>query len=240
MNLSIVIPAFNERENLPGLLDDLERLRASAPCDVEVVVVDDGSTDGTADLLRAERERRSWLRPLASVGNGGMGAALKRGTAASSHPLVAWVMADRSDRLDDLWAMREKLLRGADLVVASRAMDGGSYGDLVGPKSLGSRCFSGAARALLRLPVHDSTNAFRAFRRTLLERVSLARDDFAISPEMVFAAVRLGMRVAEVPTVYSFRDHGMSQFALLRMGLAYARLALRSWREARRPAEGRG
>lgn len=229
MNLSIVVPAYNERVNLSQLLERLEAFILLAPCEVEVLIVDDGSTDGTRQRLDAECGQREWLSPVYSRRNRGMGAALKLGTSRAKNPLVAWVMADCSDRLDDLWEMRRRLEAGADLVVASRAADGGSYGDFIGLKARGSRWFSGFARRLLRLPVSDCTNAFRAFRRDLLEKVILSRDDFAISPEMVMQAHAHHKRIEEVPTVYFYRRQGMSNFAVLRMGLIYLRLALRAF-----------
>jgi dolichol-phosphate mannosyltransferase len=229
VDVSIVVPAYNERENLPGLLDDLERFVLTAPVGVEVLVVDDGSTDGTAELVRRETERRPWLSLVAGPTNRGMGAALKLGVSRARHPLVAWVMADRSDRLADIWEMRRRLIDGADLVVASRAIHGASYGELGGGKALGSRAFSLFARWLLRLPVHDSTNAFRAFRRSLLDEITLSHNDFAISPELVIKATMHGRRVEETPTVYAFRRRGSSTFSVFRMGLTYLHLALRAW-----------
>lgn len=229
MDLSIVIPAYNERGNLSLLMEKLDHFILLAPCAVEVLIVDDGSTDGTRQKLDEECGRRDWLRPVYSRRNRGMGAALKLGAARAKHPLVAWVMADCSDRLDDIWEMRRRLAAGADLVVASRAVDGGSYGDFIGVKARGSRWFSGLARCLLRLPVHDCTNAFRAFRRELLEELILTRDDFAISPEMVMQAQARRKRIEEVPTVYFYRRQGMSNFAVLRMGLVYLSLTLRAF-----------
>lgn len=82
---------------------------------------------------------------------------------------------------------------------------------------------------LLSLPVHDSTNAFRAFRRPLLDELLLQHDDFAISPEMVFQATAANKRIEEVPTVYTFRHRGQSNFSVVRMGWLYLRIALRTW-----------
>ena len=158
-----------------------------------------------------------------------MGAALKMGTRQASHPVVAWVMADRSDRLEDIWRMRDVVLAGADLVVDSRAAAGGSYGDFGGVKALGSWLFSQFARLILGLPVRDLSNAFRVFKRPLLEELQLERDDFSISPEMVFRARARGKQVAEVPTVYAYRRQGMSNFDVIRMGLVYLRMALRAF-----------
>jgi glycosyltransferase involved in cell wall biosynthesis len=225
VDLSIVIPVFNERDNLPHLLADMAKLAADAPCGIEVLAVNDGSTDGTGALLDEQKSAYPWLRVLHQP-NRGMGAALKAGTAAARHPLVAWVMADRSDHLNDLWTMRERLLAGADLVIASRAAAGGSYGELRGIKATCSRAFSLFAELLLRLPVSDCTNAFRAFRQSAFVTLDLRRNDFAISPELVFQAHARGWRVEQTPTVYSFRRRGISNFRVVRMGTIYLRLAL--------------
>jgi dolichol-phosphate mannosyltransferase len=228
VDLSIVVPAYNEEGNLSDLLDDLAALRERLPCASEVVVVDDGSRDGTARILAEQAERRPWLRALSGRVNAGMGAALRAGTAAARYPLVAWVMADRSDRLGDLIPMRERIVAGADLVVASRAARTGSYGDLGGSKAVGSRVYSRFAGRLLGIPIGDLTNAFRVFRRTLIDRVDLTRNDFAVSPEMVIRAAQAGLRIEEVPTVYSFRRHGMSNFKVVQMATIYYALAIRA------------
>lgn len=226
MDLSIIIPAFNEAENLPGLLDELALFVDKAPCRVEVIVVDDGSGDDTGRLIGERAAPCSWLRPLANPGPHGMGAALKLGTAEAVYPLVAWVMGDKSDNLADLWLMRERLIDGASLVVASRAAAGGSYGNLIGLKEMGSRGFSLVASTLLGLPVRDITNAFRAFRKEDFATIDLRRNDFAISPEQVVSAARKGLHIEEVPTTYYYRQKGLSSFKIFKMGLIYCRVAL--------------
>ena len=233
MDLTIIIPAFNEADSLSLLLKRLAEVLEHLPCRSEVIVIDDGSTDGTKPLLLREESRTEWLRVLTWDKNLGMGAALKHGTSRAAYPIVAWVMADRADRLGDLLPMRQRILDGADLVVASRAATSGSYGDFVGPKAVGSRSYSWCASRLLGIPIHDLTNAFRAFRREAYDRLVLSRNDFAISPEMVFRASALGLRIEEIPTVYSYRKKGMSNFRVLQMGLVYGGMALRAWARRR-------
>lgn len=227
MDISLVIPAYNESDNLPELLVSVEQLVLSAACAVEVIVVNDGSTDATGELLTREQQQRPWLTVVTAETNHGMGAALLQGTAHAANPIIVWVMADCSDRLEDVWEMRRKVMDGADLVIASRAATGGDYGELRGMKSWGSHSYSTFTRLLLDLPVHDITNAFRAFRRSLVDELELKATDFSISPEMAIKARANGKRVEEVPTVYSFRKKGLSNFAVLRMGMIYLRLTLR-------------
>lgn len=89
MNITVVVPAYNEQENLPRLLDELEKFVLDAPCAVEVIAVDDGSTDDTGDLLWRESSRRPWLRVIAGHENRGMGHALKLGSGKNL-PYVLW------------------------------------------------------------------------------------------------------------------------------------------------------
>jgi len=229
MDISIVIPAYNELDNLLMLLDHLETLVLNASYNVEVIVVDDGSTDGSGRVMREQCHSRKWLSYIAHDTNQGMGAALKTGTAQASHSLLVWLMADLSDNLDDSGPMREKLISGVDLVLASRAMEGGSYGDLFGLKALGSYLFSQCTKKMLRLSVSDLTNAFRAFHVKLLDDISLERNDFGISPEMVIKVALQGKKIEEIPTLYKYRHHGKSNFKLLHMGLVYTSLLFRGW-----------
>lgn len=229
MDIAIIMPVYNEMDNLPAMLAALEEQVIGSTCRMQVIVVDDGSRDDSREILEVESEKRPWLTVIKNTEKRGMGSALKTGTRYADAAVAVWVMADRSDELEDIWEMKDRIEAGAEMVVASRAAAGGDYGELGGMKALGSRLFSGLARILLSLPVRDSTNAFRAFRRPMLEQLELTRDDFAISLEMVIGAVRAGAKVEEIPTRYHYRKRGVSNFPLFRMGGIYLRLVLRAW-----------
>jgi glycosyltransferase involved in cell wall biosynthesis len=220
--LTVVVPAYNERDSLPELMEALEGFVLLSPFTVQVVIVDDPSTDGTRGILNEESVRRPWLTVLSTSRRSGIGAALRLGTAQAAQPLVAWVMADRCDHLQDLWDMRRRLLDGADLVIASRGADEGSYGDVNALRAWGSWSFSRLAKLVLRLPVSDSTNPFRAFRKEVFDALRLTREDFGLLPEMTFKAHAAGLWLEQVPTDYQNNRRPPARFHTRSRAAAYA------------------
>ena len=189
-----------------------------------MLIADDGSTDDTVQAANGLIAGDDRFRVLALSPNRGMGRALIEGTAAARGRRVAWVMADLSDELAAIDKMMKKMDLGFDMVVASRAMPGGDYGDLDPLKSFLSHAYSFVARLCFRLPIHDCTNAFRAFDRARFASLGLSSDDFAISPEFSIRAARAGWRVSQVPAGYRNRTHGETKFRIAKMGWRYGRL----------------
>ncbi len=224
IDLSVVIPIHNERDNLPRLLAGLREECARWDFTHEIVAVDDGSSDESPRILADAAADFPELRIVRRAQNSGMGAALMDGTREARGEMCVWMMADLSDRLSDIPAIRRKLLEGFDLVIASRAMPGGNYGKLGQVKARLSNAYSWVTRRLFDIPAHDITNAFRGMRRDLPLAAGLTSRDFAISPELAIKARRIGARITEIPTVYSYRQNGDSHFKIFRMGWKYARL----------------
>ncbi len=220
--VSIVIPVYNEEENLAKLLQDLlHRFKKTA----EIVVVDDCSSDNTGMIADSYAKRYPSIKVLhRKKGKNGMGAALKDGTRAASGKFIVWVMGDNSDDLSTIPLFINKLKKGADMVFGSRYMDGGSSGDLSPMKALLSSGFTRTMRAMFGIQVHDITNAFRAFRKEVFDSVHLHADDFSISPEFAIKAHVNGFALDEVPTTYKNRTAGKQKFRMLKMGIAYCKL----------------
>ena len=224
IQLSIVIPAHNEHSNLPFLLEDLVNLRAKLP-EAEIIVVDDNSQDTTLKIATAFSRKHDFIRAIhRGKGDNGMGAALKEGTKAAKGKYVVWLMGDRSDNLSALPQFVKKLESGFDMVFGSRHMKGGSRGDLAVSKAILSHGYTLCTRILFGIRVHDITNAFRAFRKELFDRIALESDNFAISPEFAIKAQLARYKLCEVPTGYRDRQSGVSKFKLVRMGVDYVSL----------------
>ncbi len=242
-DLSIVIPCFNERRNLSPLLEETKALCEQMGWAWEIIVVDDGSTDGTGQWAEAWAINEPNVYVIRRRGDRGLGRALRAGTHSARGTWVLWLMGDRSDTLDTLPLLVQALESGADLVLASRYMPGGSRGNLGRVKAfLSSRC-SVIARWVLGVPVHDITNAFRAFRREIWDVLTPSAVDFAISPELVIRAHLAGYQLGQVPTSYRDRLAGRSSFDVRRMVWKYLKVmgwhwwhrrTLRSEFEARR------
>lgn len=217
---SVVVPAFNEVENLGPLVDELVGVLGGD--DYEVVLVDDNSSDGTADLCdRLSRDNPRVVSVRRVGGDHGMGRALIEGSGKARGGYVVWVMGDRSDSLETLPGIIRKLDEGYDMVIASRYMAGGSRGNLSLDKALCGSAYTLLARLVFGVPVHDITNAFRGFRRRMLADVGLESADFAISPEFAIKAHLRGFRLGEVPTFYRDRGAGRTKFNMFRMAVRY-------------------
>lgn len=239
MDVSVIIPVHNERDNLPRLWEELRAVVGDWDFSYEIIAVNDGSNDDSRELILTAARDFPTLRLVDRHDNGGMGNALMRGCEEAGGEYLVWMMADLSDRLSDIRVLVDKLREGYDLVVASRAIAGGSYGRLGRFKARLSNLYSLVTRRLFRIPAHDITNAFRGMRRDLVTRVRPLSADFAISPELAIKAGLLGASITEIPTVYRYRQNGDSHFKIFRMGWRYAGLYRWLWMPSKPRAKER-
>lgn len=207
--LAIVTPTFNEAATIEALLDGLRPLGAA------VIVVDDGSPDGTANLARragATVIERPGKLGLASAYQRGLGEAL----AVGADPIVQ-MDADLSHDPADVPRLLEALAQGADLAVGSRYVAGGGTRNWGPHRRALSRFGALYARAWLGLPQRDPTAGFKAWRAPLLQRIGLSdlvTEGYAFQVETLARAARAGARIVEVPIVFKERPAGASKMSL--------------------------
>ncbi|HSS93464.1 MAG TPA: glycosyltransferase [Candidatus Dormibacteraeota bacterium] len=211
--MTIVVPVYNEGENVvPTLRGVVEKTR-TRPLEVLVVYdFDEDTTVPVVERLRAELPELHLHRN--NVGRGVVNA-LKSGLAAARAPYVLVTMGDGSDDPGDIDAMYELAHSGADVVAGSRYVRGGHQ---VGGPVL-KRTMSRVAGLSLHwfggLPVHDATSNFRMYSKRLLQRVTIESDGgFELGLELTVKAYAMGMQVAEVPTTWRDRTEGQSRFQL--------------------------
>jgi dolichol-phosphate mannosyltransferase len=220
-DLSIVIPAWNERANLELLLPALRQLGEDIGVRLELVVVDGGSLDGTADLARHLGARV--VRQQAK----GYGGALREGLAASTAPLVATMDADLSHRpvfLEDLWQHRHE----AEVLIASRYVPGGES-RTHWTRRLLSRALNLVYARVLSLPIRDLSSGFRLYQRRILAELPPTARDFDVLPEVLTRLYAEGYTVREIPFRFLSRGAGRSHVRLLRFAWSYARTLWRLW-----------
>jgi dolichyl-phosphate beta-glucosyltransferase len=206
-SLSIVVPVFNEERRLPAFLEqignDADSIVSQAGLQLEeVVVVDDGSTDGTPALLEGFQSLPGRFRWLQFDRNRGKGAAVRAGMLSAVSAFGLMTDVDLSTPLEEVALLRTTLDAGSDVAIASRALEDSQV--LVHqpfPRELMGKAFNLGLRILLRVPWHDTQCGFKLFRlsttRELFERQRV--DGFAFDVELLVMARRLGLGVEEVP-----------------------------------------
>ncbi|MBS1266583.1 MAG: Glycosyltransferase AglD [Candidatus Woesearchaeota archaeon] len=224
MKVSLVVPAFNEESNLKPLVKDIQGMTKKHKLDYEIILVNDNSSDSTLEIIDKLAKAKRVQAVHRIKGHNGMGNALIDGTKKAKGDIIVWVMADRSDNLETIPKMIKKIKQGNDMVFGSRYIPGGSSGDLDKTKALASSGYSRLAKFFFGLRVNDITNAFRAFKKSVFNKIKLDSGDFAISPEFAIKAHLRGFRLTEVPTTYSNRIAGKTKFKMMKMGLKYLSL----------------
>lgn len=239
--LSLVVPVFNESRRLEILFaaldSEADRQARSAGLQLaEVVVVDDGSTDETPKLLEARESLDPRLRVIGFERNRGKGAAVRSGVLATTSPYVLVTDVDLSTPLSEIVALKAALDEGNDLAIGSRGLPSSRI-PVHQPRhrELMGQSFNLALRMLTGLPYRDTQCGFKLFRsertRVLFDLQQI--EGFAFDAELCLNAFRLGLRVAEVPVVWS--DNRDTKVRLLRSSSRMALDLLRIWRVARRP-----
>ncbi len=225
----VVIPAVNEEANIGGVLDELKAARI----DCDVLVIDDGSSDRTAEIARA-----AGATVISHPRNRGYGAALVSGYAhALERGYETLVQLDGDGQHDPsqvavlLAALR---LDGADMVVGSRMLPGGGHSASL-PRRVGIRFFAWLGRQLIARPITDPTSGFSAMnRRTAQFLVHNTPDDYP-DLNVLVALHRAGIRVVEVPMVMRSRQAGTSQMRGLAPLVYFPKMAVYIWRVYRTP-----
>ena len=209
--LSIVVPVYNEGDNVVPTLRGVVEKTTTRP--LEVLVVYDFDEDTTVPVVQRLQAELPQLRPFKNTLGRGALNAMKSGLRAARAPYVLITMGDGSDDPADIDPMYRLAQTGADVVAGSRYMRGGRQegGPLL--KRTMSRTAGLSLHWLGGLPVHDATSNFRLYSKRLLNQVTIeSRGGFELGLELTVKAYRLGMRVAEVPTTWRDRTAGQSRF----------------------------
>ena len=213
--IGIVIPMYNEEENVEILLTSLARVLEEEGLKAVVLVVDDGSTDATAWLLEESVASHPDLRVLTHDVNRGLGVVITNGAKALMNEVDVLVFMDGDlthdpDQLPRLLTAVE----AADLVIGSRFAQGGAVVGVPAFRRALSWISNPFFRLLLGLPVSDVTSGYRAARSEVWRTIEPSSTGFTIQMETASQARNAGFRLAEVPITLTFRERGTSKFHL--------------------------
>ena len=227
MKLSVVIPARNEEGSIAATVGELTAALRRAEIAYEIVIVDDASTDGTADAVGRLAEADEGVRYLRSPYRNGFGFAVRAGLEAFTGDAVTIVMADGSDDPEDVVAYQRLLAAGYDCAFGSRFMAGARVTDYPRFKLIVNRIVNLGIRMLFGHGYNDTTNAFKAYRREVIKNVQpLLSQHFNLTVEIPLKAVVRGHSYAVVPIRWRGREHGTSKLRLEEMGSRYLFIVL--------------
>jgi dolichyl-phosphate beta-glucosyltransferase len=203
--LSVVIPCFNEEQRLPRTVDRIEGYLDARHASYELVLVDDGSRDGTRLIMDAAAERSRRVRVEALPRNRGKGRALAVGVAAAQGEEVLVTDADLSTPIEELEKLQAALDAGAGVAIASRAVKG-SRVELSQPiyRVLMGKIFNLIVQVVLLPGLWDTQCGFKLFRAQVAKDAfaALSTDGFGYDPEVLYRAKKKGVKIAEVPVVW--------------------------------------
>ena len=210
----VIIPTYNERDNL---LKIVGRVTDAAP-QVHVLIVDDGSPDGTGaladELALADPDR---VHVMHRTSKDGLGAAYLAGFAwglSRQYTVLVEMDADGSHAPEQLYRLLDAVDAGADLAIGSRYVDGGEVRNWPRRRMVLSKTANGYSRILLGVGIHDITAGYRAYRREVLEKIDLAAVDskgYGFQVDLTWRSINAGFTVVEVPITFTEREHGVSK-----------------------------
>jgi dolichol-phosphate mannosyltransferase len=230
--LSVVIPARDEEGCIVSTIEHLHLELQIHEVPHEIVVVDDGSTDSTWRLLGETTHRIAELVPLQSPGPHGFGLAIQRGLAAASGDAVVIMMADESDDARDVVRYWNTLREGWDCVFGSRFLKGGGVIDYPRVKLFLNRLSNWFIKILFRVRLNDTTNAFKAYRREVIEGcMPILSPHFNITVELPLKAIVRGYTWTTIPITWRNRRTGIAKLKIREMGSRYFFIVAYVWLE---------
>jgi dolichol-phosphate mannosyltransferase len=216
----LILPTYNEAENVAAVVIAAgEALARAAPAGFQVLVVDDGSPDGTGEIADGLAAEHEWVEVLHRAEKNGIGPAYLAGFRYALDRGAGYLLemdSDFSHDPADLGRLLEAVHAGADLALGSRYVPGGGVSDWGLLRRFISEGGSTYARWVLGLRVRDLTGGFKCFRREVLETIHFDRvrsQGYAFQVELTYRAVRAGFRVVEVPIVFRDRQRGHSKMS---------------------------
>jgi len=230
--VSIVIPAKNEQGCIASTIEHLHLELKMNNVPHEIVVVDDGSTDNTWDILSELQRRLAVLKIVRNDGLHGFGRAIIKGFDHLTGDAVVIMMADESDDCRDVVRYWQELNSGVDCVFGSRFSRGGGTIDYPRIKLMINRMANTLIRVLFRIKTNDTTNAFKAYRRSVIEgcRPFLA-PHFNLTVELPLKAAVRGYSYKVIPITWRNRKQGISKLRIREMGGRYFFIMMYVWLE---------
>ncbi|KIO78184.1 dolichyl-phosphate beta-D-mannosyltransferase [Pedobacter lusitanus] len=211
----VIIPTYNEKENIEKIIRKVFSLSFS----FDILIIDDGSPDGTADIVKKLQQEFPGLHMEQRTGKLGLGTAYIHGFKWALQHSYAYIFemdADFSHNPDDLFKLREACVNGGDVAIGSRYVRGVNVVNWPMSRVLMSYFASMYVRFITRINIQDATAGFKCYKRIVLETIPFDKIKFvgyAFQIEMKFTAIKYGFNVVEVPIIFTDRTEGTSKMS---------------------------
>jgi glycosyltransferase involved in cell wall biosynthesis len=222
---SFVIPAFNESARLPATLDAVFECIRRHGWNAEVIVVNDGSTDDTAALVRERAKTEPTLKLLENPGNRGKGYSVRHGMLAATGKVLLFTDSDMSSPIGEAVKLFDAIKSGYDVAIGSRWLDGRSGQTQPQPlyRQFFGRCFNLTTRMIMRLPFADTQCGFKAFTHEAAQEIFSRQtiERWGFDPEIMFIAIKRGYKVKEMTVQWAHDER--TRMSYLRDGMQMLR-----------------
>lgn len=203
--LSVVIPAYNEDENIASTLQDIAQYLKTKNYSYEIIIVDDGSSDKTAELAALEGKVFPNFSLLRHSPNKGKGYAVKEGILSAKGSLILFMDADNSTRINQIDKFISAILEGYDLAIGSRRVDGAIIEELqpAHRRFLGN-IYIKLSSLVLGTAINDYNCGFKLYKKEVAKNLfeKLTRNDWSFDSELIFLASKLNLKIKEIPVVW--------------------------------------
>ena len=233
LRVQVIIPTYNERENIGKVLAALDDIVRSSPFEWHVLVVDDNSPDGTGEEVKAISLRKEYLQLLSRKGKMGLGTAYLdtfRFVIPRIDPdIIVQMDSDLSHPVRLLPEMISCIIHGSDIVIASRYVPGGGSTDWGWSRKLTSKGANWLARSILGIETSDATSGYRALNRNAAKVLLQAKPQnkgYGYQVESIYLGSKFGLKIEEIPFTFEKRESGSTKLSMLEI-LSFLRMLLR-------------
>lgn len=224
VEISVVVPTYNEKENIAILINEVERILKKENKRFEIVIVDDNSPDGTPQIVKTLNKKYKNIRVFVRKKKEGVGSAYYFGYKKSKGKIIIGMDADLSHDPNEIKKLVDKLEEGYDMVLGSRHIHGSYYEHKrfnTFRKYITSKYGNILTSFILGINIRDFTNGFRCFKKDILNNMQLINKGNSLLMEIIAKAYWKGYKIIEVPTKFRDRKRGISKLQLIKEPLQF-------------------
>ena len=209
--ISIIIPTYNEKENIAKLVPDIESVLAGNGIDGEIIIIDDNSPDGTGQLAEELNKKYHNIKTIHRQKKEGVGSARRLGFSIASNEIIISMEGDNTHKAEYIPRFLDEINKGADLVIGSRYLPESKIINWPLKRRIISKVANFIARFFAGVRLTDVTNGYRAFRKSMYSKITVDSTGYPFNMEFACEAHSLGFKIVEIPIIFKDREKGKTK-----------------------------